>query len=122
MAPIQRTSGLQPHEIAILVSLAGELGEPMFTEGLKRDMEERGFTPQATGIAVMSLMKRDYVARKKIDLDYREGSATVLELTQMGTDWLIHNQSTLVLRSEDRRLNGRYKKQDSSFNEGDIPF
>lgn len=109
------TSGLSPHEIAVLAHIAGQLDDPIGINRLRQLMDESGFTFSATGVATISLVGRSYIEKMLLENEWHNESETAFVLTDAGKQWLLDNQASLALRKPPRKGRG-WSTED------DIPF
>jgi nucleoside 2-deoxyribosyltransferase len=100
-SPLSDTEGLAAHEIAALATVMEgslELDSPPSSFSIKQDMLRAGFTDVAAAIAIKRLMRIGYV--EITEAQGRNESYTGFILTGRGEDWLLKNQSRLVLRQK----------------------
>jgi hypothetical protein len=99
---INETQGLQTHEI---VALAAILQNSILSDGyssgysIKNDMNANGFTDAAFGIAIKSLLAKDFI-RGTFQNDRNGEQYSVFATTEKGDTWLIANQDKLKLKSD----------------------
>jgi hypothetical protein len=110
------TEGLKEHEIAALVTIMGECigpGEMLSTYQLRSQMEQAGYTPAATGMAVRKLASQGLVEVHK-DRDFDGDEFTGCAITDQGAAWLSEHEEKVELRVQ--------QTQHAPFNDDDIPF
>jgi hypothetical protein len=114
---VANVEGLQPHEIAALVSVAQEADAPedgVSAYLVRQAMENAGFTRLASGIGLRSLISKGMVECGR-DTDHNDNEFFSYNLTEAGVRWLLANQDTLALRAEKT-------SSKRPITEDDIPF
>ena len=103
ISPMKETHGLSQHEIVALVTVMQNsfiTGEAVSAYAVKNDMNKAGFTDIAVVLALRALEQGGMVTCQSIE-DYQSREHyNVIETTKRGNDWLMANQSLLVLRQE----------------------
>jgi hypothetical protein len=98
------TLGLKEHEIAVLVTIMGECldeGEVMTMQRLKGEMEQAGYAPVATALAVRSLAAAEFI-QSATQQDHEDGYYfTGYRVTDDGAQWLSDHEELLKLRTND---------------------
>ena len=117
MPPIAETEGLAHHEIVALVTVAGNADSPssvvpVYT--IRDDMNRSGFTNIAVTLALTSLLRKGMI-EDDTDSDINGNQYTTYLVSKKGMDWLLENQSNLILRREK-------SKAPLQLPEEDIPF
>jgi nucleoside 2-deoxyribosyltransferase len=103
LSPTQQTEGLNPHEVAALVilmenNLSPESSISPYQVGEK--MRRAGFTDVAVSIALNGLHVKGYMEYvTERDQDAGE-SYSACKITPKGLQWILDNQSSLVLKDE----------------------
>jgi len=100
-ATLKDTEGLEPHEIAALVIIAEsdlDPDSPPSAYALKQDMLRAGYTEIATVLAVKSLASKGLIDSTLVQ-SFNSDDYTGFQLQESGTQWLIANRGSLVLRS-----------------------
>ncbi len=100
-APLVRSShGLQPHELtalALLLANSDSVDDVVGANWLKQEMRKAGITEAGTRLAMARLKKLGYT-----NIEWRsqyEETYVVYLLTEAGEEWLLENQSLLVLQT-----------------------
>jgi hypothetical protein len=103
LSPVKATAGLSAHEQVMLVVIAQRMDSP---EGrvpyysVRQDMQASGFNDIALALSARSLSKRRYV-ETSMDSDRNGETYALYTVTELGFDWLEHNQDKLELRRPD---------------------
>lgn len=95
-----KIDGLEPHEIAILVALAQNVGDPeadMSAHDLGHNIKQVGFTQLAVTLGLKVLIDRNLIERDEAVGDYGEPYG-IFKLTSQGLNWLLANREGLALR------------------------
>jgi hypothetical protein len=103
--PVAPTEGLQSHEIAALATIMKEElqpEEPPSAHQIRDGMQKAGFTELAAALAVKGLLQKGFVTMVQAET-YRGDPFTGYAVTELGTQWLLSNQSRLVLRTPERK-------------------
>ena len=95
------SEGLQPHEIAVLVSIMKNycMDESISGWQIISEVEKSGYTELATNIAIKNLLTNGMIIGS-IDSDFNGNEYKVFKLTDSGMDWISSNQHKLILKSE----------------------
>lgn len=108
---------LSQHETVALVTIAQNLESPddsVDISVIQRDMEGFGFTRLATFVAMTSLLNRGFVNVNTFQDEYARHTHYGLEKSAI--DWLVNNQSMLVLRAV------KSEPRIAVHNDDDLPF
>jgi hypothetical protein len=104
MSPLKDTEGLSQHEMVALVSV---MQNSIFTqEGIspwriREDMSQGGFTDIATSLALNALQRKNFLTVGAAT-DENGNSYSAYSVTQLGENWLLANQGSVVLKRENK--------------------
>ena len=104
LAPVE---GLNQQEMAVLVSLAGNLETPqdhVATYLLRRDIEGSGFTKMAAIIGIKSLTAKGFIDFNLYP-DDRGEEYQAYSLTEKGWEWIMSNQDRFKMVQSDGKRN-----------------
>ena len=96
---ISRVEGLEQYEIAGLVAVAEEVGDPeagITADIFRANMVQAGFTKVAVTLALKSLLDRGMLERIEEE-NYRGEAYTAFRVTSKGMGWLFTNKEKLTL-------------------------
>ena len=100
---ISRVEGLEQYEIAGLVAVAEEVGDPeagITADIFRANMWQAGFTKVAGTLALKSLLDRGMLERFE-DENYGGEPFTAFKVTSEGMAWLLTNKEILTLQISD---------------------
>lgn len=101
LKPTTLTHGLSPHEATALLLIFSESDQRGLSKWqLKDGMRKAGFLDIATKIATHKLIKANLVANSYVEDERGEPPYETFSITQAGTDWILANEGSLVLREE----------------------
>lgn len=98
--PIAEQEGLKGHEIAVLVIILGEsVGavESMPMYRLKEEMNKAGYNDLATGVGVMSLIRKGMIETTRLS-DFNGEEYFTCILLPKGQEWMLQNQENFDFR------------------------
>jgi len=100
-SPVQETAGLEPHEIAALVTImeSGLNADPPSAYSVTTDMERTGYRTIAAVLGVKRLISLAFVEEKDAE-NYNGESYTGYVVTDSGEAWLLKNQDKLAMRKK----------------------
>lgn len=107
--------GLEPHQVAALVSVAEEIDDPddgLSAYRIRQAMEGAGFTKIAATLGLKTLLDLGFL-ETFVDHDYNGEEFNAYRVTSTGMAWLHDNRGRLNLKREERR-----SQEDGD----DIPF
>jgi hypothetical protein len=124
-SPIKSSDGLQPHELtalAMLLANSDSISDHVSANWFKQEMRKAGYTEAGTRLAIAKLVKLGY-ARSEWQRDQNDDPYVVYGLTSEGEDWLLDNQSLLVLSTPKLRTKAKAEDySDIGITDDDIPF
>ena len=112
-------AGLNSLEVVALATIAENADAPdSFVPAytIRRDMESQGYTKVAVTLSAATLLKKQMLETRQ-EVDFHGNTAVEYAMTAAGVEWLIQNQSGLILRHETKEPTS----EDSSIDD-DIPF
>jgi predicted transcriptional regulator/nucleoside 2-deoxyribosyltransferase len=119
MPSIADTEGLSQHELATLVTIAENIDSPSDKVGtyrIKEDMDRAGYTKIAVTLALTSLLRKGMIG-EETEMDENGNDFFLYTVSSKGMEWLLQNQTKLVLKVQNSKAAQLLKKIDH-----DIPF
>ena len=107
ISPVQKSDGLQPHELTALVSIMQNSFHanghtPRFN--IHEDMSNAGFNKLAVALSLKQLINKGLIKCE----EWREGNddyhSEFYQVTEQGESWLLANQNQLILKRQDELL------------------
>ena len=103
--PLKESEGLKPYEVTMLLlimenQLTDE--ESVSVYSLKNYMEQAGFAPIATSVAVRQLQKKEFIKTFKEFSGYNNEEYLVCKLTDFGENWIMNNQELIEFRKQSK--------------------
>ena len=95
-------AGLNNLEVVALATIAENADAPdsfVPASTIRRDMESQGYTKVAVTLSAATLLKKNMLETRQ-EQDFHGNTAVEYAMTDAGLEWLIQNQSRLVLRHE----------------------
>ena len=123
-SPVRATDGMKAHEInalALIIANVQGAGDTVTSYEIKNAMEQAGFTPTATQLALRQLARLGFVEQTEVDDNYNHETYIAYRLTKPGEDWLLENQHLLALRADPPVPRNR-RVAIAAVAEDDIPF
>lgn len=99
ISKVTKFEGLEQHEVVCLATLAENLAHPgdiASVYQIKRDMESSGFTKVASTIAIVMLLKKQFITQEEFQDETGE-YYTGYKLTEAGWEWVLSNKDKFVL-------------------------
>lgn len=99
--PVKESEGLQQHEVTMMfLILENQMTEEesVSVYNLQTDMERAGFTKAASNLALRELKRKGLVDTFKENSDYNNGEYLACRLSQLGEEWLRHNQDKIEFK------------------------
>ena len=99
-SPVRSTQGLQPHEMAALALTLANADDSyggVTTYSINQFMEKAGYTKIAAQLALTSLTRMNFMEKVQ-EADFNGEPFFAHRVLRNGEDWLLENQSRLVLR------------------------
>lgn len=119
---LQPTAGLDQHEVALLVAVAGWASrddETVRVQSVRGDMLRLGYADIAASLAIAELRRRGFIECMEEFDDTINGaeSYTACRIKAPGWEWLLANKDRLEMKKKRKP-----REQDPEANYGDIPF
>jgi hypothetical protein len=98
---ISRTEGLEQYEVAILVAVAEEGGDPdggLSASYIRQAMQSAGFTKLATTLGLRALVQKGMLDTATEQDQFDGDTFTVFQLTHNGFTWLLSNKERFALK------------------------
>lgn len=98
---ISRFEGLEQYEVAILVSVAEEGGDPdsgLSANYIRHAMESAGFTKLAATLGLRGLVQKGMLETSTQHDEFDGGTYTAFQLTHDGFAWLVSNKDSFALK------------------------
>lgn len=123
ISPLVASKGLSAHEtVALAVIMQNRLkpSDLVYSYTVQQDMNRAGFTDLAVSLSLEGLMQKDMKSLSLAMNDHGE-EYEGYQVARKSIDWLLSNQSKLVMRKEPRPAQGT-RRPAAVEDDEDIPF